>query len=80
MPKRVKMQNYTESKNTSSYILLDHFNAFGLTRNIFFCHKQRGSGGGDSRLCPILNPQGNFTGPNWQIPHPDHVSYKIRLQ
>ena len=33
----------TESKNTSSYILFYHFYAFGLSRNTFFCRKQRGN-------------------------------------
>ena len=40
------LRNGTESKNTSSHILLDNFNAFGLSRNNFFCCKQRGRGGG----------------------------------
>ena len=36
MPKRVKMLTYsTDSKKTSPNILLDHFNAFGYSRNIF---------------------------------------------
>ena len=45
MPKHVKCL-LPNGKNTSSCILLDHFNAFGLSRNNFFCRKQRGRGGG----------------------------------
>ena len=40
------LRNGTESKNTSSYILFDHLYAFGLSRNNFFCRKQRGNEGG----------------------------------
>ena len=51
-----------------------------LSRNNFLCRKQWGKGGGRNfRLCPLLSPQGNLTGPNWHIAHLDHVSYKIRL-
>ena len=31
---------------STMYILLDHFNACGLSRNNFFCRKQRGRRGG----------------------------------
>ena len=47
MQKRVKMltSNGTEGKNNSSYILSDHLNAFGLSRNNFFLSQTTGKGG-----------------------------------
>ena len=47
MPKQVKMltSKWHRSKNTSLCILLDHFNALGLSRNNIFCHKQWERGG-----------------------------------
>ena len=48
MQKRVKMltSKWHRSKNTSSYIPLDHFNAFGLSRNNFFLSQTTKKGGG----------------------------------
>ena len=45
--------------NTSSYILFDHFYAFGLSRNNCFSVANNGEmkGGGYFRLCPPLGPR-----------------------
>ena len=72
------LRNGTESKSISSYILLDHFNAFGLSRNIFLS-QTTSKGVRNFRLCPLLSPKRNLPGPNWHIAHLHHVSHKIRL-
>ena len=50
------LRNGTKSKNTYSYILLDHFNAFGLSRNKLFSIANNGEGE-DFLLCPLLGPR-----------------------
>ena len=55
---KCRLRKGTESKNTSSYILLDYFNAFGLSRNNFFCRKQRENGG--ILNSPPSEPPGQF--------------------
>ena len=69
------LRNGTKSNNTCSYILLDHSNAFGLSRRIFLSRtslpepilcKERG-GGMNFQLCPLLGPPGILTGPNWHM-------------
>ena len=74
------LRNGTESKNTSSYILFDHFYAFGLSRNNFFSVANNGEMRGVILdYVPLWTPD-NLTGPNWHTSHLDHVSNKIRLQ
>ena len=84
MPKRVKMftlnmkrdfylsvctENGTESNNTFSDIILDHSNAFGLSR-IFLSRTSLpesilcGERGVNFQLFPLLWPPGIWTGPN----------------
>ena len=62
MRQKCLLRNGTESKNTSSYILSDHFIAFGLSRNNFFCSKQRGrgGGGGDFKTLSPFGPPGQL--------------------
>ena len=77
-PSKCLLQNGTKRKKTSSYIILDPSNAFGLSRIIFFVANNGEGGGGNFRLCPILGPQGILTGPNLHNAQLDHVFYKIR--
>ena len=69
------LRNGTESNDTSSYILLHHSNAFGLSGGNFFVEnkltraylKWGKGGGGNFQLFPLLGPLCNLTGPNWHM-------------
>ena len=69
------LRNGTESNDTSSYILLDHSNAFGLSGEMF-CREQAyqslalvGKGGGELSftLFPLLGPPCILIGPTWHM-------------
>ena len=54
------LENGTESKNTSLYILLDHSNAFGLSKeNNFFC-REHGEGRGIIDMLPFWGPRASW--------------------
>ena len=69
------LQNGTESNDTSSYNLLDHSNAFGLSGGNFLSRTSlpepilSGEGGGvvNFQLFPLLGPPCILTGPNWHM-------------
>ena len=67
------LQNGTESNDTSSYILLGHSNAFGLSGGIFLPRKSlpepilSGEGEMNFLLFPLLGPPCILTGPNWHM-------------
>ena len=71
------LRNGTESNDTSSYILLHHSNAFGLSGGNFLSRTslpepilsgERGGGGAvNFQLFPLLGPPCNLTGPNWHM-------------
>ena len=76
MPKRVKIfTSKWHGKQQHLFIhFLDHSNAFGLSRRIFFCREQAyqslsyvRKGGMNFQLCPLLGPPGILTGPNWHM-------------
>ena len=77
MPKRVKIftSKWHRKQQHCSYILLDHSNAFGLSRRIFLSRTslpepilcEEGGGGLNFQLCPLLGPPGILTGPNWHM-------------
>ena len=82
MPKCVKMLSskwHRKQEHFFIHTFFYHFYAFGLSRNIFFCRKQRRHEGGILDYVPLWAP-GNLTGPNWHTSHLDHVSNKTRLQ
>ena len=67
--------NGTQSNNTCSYILLDHSNAFGLSRRFFFvankltnAYLMWGRGGGvEFSTMPPSGAPWILTGPNWHM-------------
>ena len=66
--------NGTESNDTSSYILLDHSNAFGLTGGNFLSRTSLPEpiligegGGGESSTIPPFGAPCILTGPNWHM-------------
>ena len=67
------LRNGAESNNTSSYILLDHSNAFSLSGGFFVdnnltrAYLKRGKGVVNFQLFPLLGPPCILTGPNWHI-------------
>ena len=68
------LRNGTKSNDTSSYILLDHSNAFGLSGGYFLLRTSlpepilSGEGGGQNfQLFPLLGPPCILTGPNWHM-------------
>ena len=68
------LRNGTESNDISSYILLDHSNAFGLLGGNFLSRTSlpepilSGEGGGvNFQLFPLLGPPCILIGPNWHI-------------
>ena len=68
------LRNGTESNDTSSYILLGHSNAFGLSGGNFLSRTSlpepilSGEGGGlNFQLFPLLRPPCILTGPNWHM-------------
>ena len=67
------LRNGSKSNNTSSYILLDHSNAFGLSGGNILTRTSvpepilSGEGGGDFQLFPLLGPPCILTGPNWHM-------------
>ena len=69
------LRNGTESNDTSSYILLGHSNAFGLSGGNFFVEnkltraylKWGGGGGVNLQLFPLLGPPCILTGPKWHM-------------
>ena len=79
MQKRVKcfLRDGTESKKTSSHIILDSSNAFGLSRTIFSV-PNNGEVGEEFKTMPPSGVQSILTGPNWHNVQLDHVFYKIR--
>ena len=73
MPNAIKYlpRNGTESNNTSSYILFDHSNAFGLSGGNFLSRTSlaepilSGEGGGEfSTIIPLLGSPCFLTGQN----------------
>ena len=68
------LRNGTESNDTSSYILLGHSNAFGLSGGNFFVENKLtraylkwGRGGGEFSTIPPFGPPCILTGPNWHM-------------
>ena len=67
------LRNGTESNDTSSYILLDHSNAFNLSGGNFLSRTSlpepilSGEGGMNFQLFPLLGPPCILTGPNWYM-------------
>ena len=66
------LRNGTESNDTSSYILLNHSNAFGLSggnlSRTSLPELKWGKGGGvNFQLFPLLGPPCILTGPNWHM-------------
>ena len=68
------LRNGTASDDTSSYILLDHSNAFNLSGGNFLSRTSlpepilSGEGGGwIFQLFPLLGPPCILTGPNWHM-------------
>ena len=68
------LRNGTESNDTSSYFLLDHSNAYGLSwgnslsRTSLPQRILSGEGGGmNFQLFPLLGPPCILTGPNWHM-------------
>ena len=69
------LRNDTESNDTSSYILLDHSNAFGLSGGNILSRTSlpepflsgEGGGGGEFSTIPSLGPPCILTGPNWHM-------------
>ena len=68
------LRNGTESNDTSSYILLDHSNAFGLSGGNILSRTSlpepilSGEGGGvNFQLFPLLGPPCILTGHNWHM-------------
>ena len=62
----------TESNDTSSYILLDHSNAFNLSGGNFLSRTSLpepilSGEGGNFQLFPLLRPPCILTGPNWHM-------------
>ena len=67
------LRNGIESNDTSSYILLDHSNAFNLSWGNFLSRTilpepiLDGEGGLNFQLFPLLGPPCILTGPNWHM-------------
>ena len=75
MPKLAKclLRNGTESNDTSSYILLDHSNAFGLSRGNFLSRTSlsepilSGERGDEFSTIPPFMASCILIGPNWHM-------------
>ena len=70
------LPNGTKSNDTSSYILLDHSNAFNLSGGNFLSRTslpepilsgEGGGGGLNFQLFSLLGPPCILTGPNWHM-------------
>ena len=68
------LRNGTESNDTSSYILSDHSNGFGLSGGNSLSRTSlpepilsRERGGVNFQLFPLLGPPCILTGPNWHM-------------